>query len=65
MAVFLILATFEDKYASQKEGKGTPEEDINNVPRDTPPPLLSREQSDDDDDNDDKEDIQDVVLSNP
>ena len=38
MAVFLILATFEDKYASQKEGKGkwTPEEDTNNVPKDTP-----------------------------
>ena len=65
MAVFLILATFEHNNASQKEGKGTPEEEINNVPRDTPPPLLSREQSDDDDGNDDdKEDIQDVVLSN-
>ena len=67
MAVFLILATSEDKCASQKEGKekGTPEEDTNNVPRDTPPPLLSREKSDGDDDNDEEEAIQDVDLSNP
>ena len=57
MAVFLILATFKNKYASQKEGEGqgTPEQ-TSYIPRDTPHPLLSREEQSDDDDDDDNDD---------